>query len=67
MSACEKCWAEAGGDPDRYAKILKDRDCSPEEVAGPAAKECRRCHHMTLHQHTGECTNCGSPTPNQED
>jgi len=58
MSACEKCWADAGGDPDQYRQLLAARDrvrnCTPEEQAGPSATECPECHRLTLHQHTGE-------------
>jgi hypothetical protein len=63
MSSCEKCWAEAGGDADRYAILLKERDCEPEEQAGPDAGKCPNCGRMTLHQHTGECmTGCSPET-----
>lgn len=55
MSACEHCWAEAGGDVDRYGELLKVRECTPEEQAGPDAKACPNCGRMTLHQFTGEC------------
>lgn len=37
MSACEKCWRDARGDPDRYRELLEQRKsnpCSPEEQAG---------------------------------
>lgn len=63
MSSCEKCWTDAGGDADRYAQLLEERRgnaCSLQEMAGPDAKECPRCHRMTLHQHTGEPM-CGCP------
>ena len=29
MSVCEECWADAGGDLDRYLVILKEREDSP--------------------------------------
>jgi len=57
VSACEKCWAEAGGDADRYAVLIKGRTCTPEEQAGPAAAWCPDCGRVTLHQHTRECMN----------
>jgi hypothetical protein len=58
MSSCEKCWADAGGDADRYAALIKERHpCTPQEQAGPDAKWCPDCGEMTLHQHTGECMN----------
>jgi hypothetical protein len=58
MSACEKCWAEAGGDADHYEVLRRMRDCEPEEQAGPQAKRCPNCERMTLHQCSGECM-CG--------
>lgn len=62
MSSCEKCWADAGGDPHRYRGLLAKRvsegnKCTPEEQAGPDAKECAACKRMTIHQHTGEESN----------
>lgn len=68
MSACEKCWSLAGGNPVRYRRLIIDAaehnavTCTPEEQAGPNAKECPICKRMTLHQHTGEPM-CGCPTP----
>lgn len=67
MSACEKCWADARAMMARgedYAALLQARQatpCTPEEQAGPDAKECPRCHRMTLHQYTGEPM-CGCPS-----
>ena len=62
MSSCEKCWADAGGDSNRYRELLRARDktgrCTPEEEAGPNAKECPLCHRRTKHQHTGQLM-CG--------
>lgn len=37
MSACEKCWADAGGVYARYLELLeerKDRPCAPAQQAG---------------------------------
>lgn len=37
MSACEKCWADAGGSYERYLELLKEREanpCTPEQQAG---------------------------------
>jgi hypothetical protein len=37
MSACEKCWSDAGGVYARYLELLeerKDRPCAPEQQAG---------------------------------
>lgn len=60
MSSCEKCWSDAyrpslpGRQPERYAKLVKERDCTPEEQAGPAAGTCPACGRQTLHQYTDE-------------
>ena len=37
MSACEKCWRDAGGNHERYLELLKEREgnpCTPAEQAG---------------------------------
>ena len=61
MSACEKCWRDAGGDPDRYHELLnqrKDSPCTPEEQAGGKDAEfCYHCHRRTIHLYTKKCTN----------
>lgn len=66
MSNCEKCWRDAhsvgqyGDVTTRYSKLIeerKDNICTPEEQAGPNAKECSICKRMTLHQITEECMN----------
>ena len=63
MSVCERCWREAqracgGWDvADNYARLMAERSeapCSPEDQAGPDARECPRCKRKTIHQHTGE-------------
>jgi hypothetical protein len=57
MSACERCWssAQSAGDPSaEYTRLLKMSDCTPEEQAGPDARECPVCHRKTLHQYTRE-------------
>lgn len=64
MSACEKCWRDSRVNDD-YAKLLNKREaaglvCTPEEQAGPAAKQCPVCKRMTLHQHSREPV-CGCP------
>jgi hypothetical protein len=70
VSSCEKCWRDAGGDSDRYRALLFDPNrptCTPEEQAGPDAKECPICKRMTLHQHTGECmSGCSASFPQNE-
>jgi len=67
MSTCEKCWTDAHrGDQysvaEEYEHLLekrKNHPCTPEEQAGPEAKECPACSKMTCHQYTSECMNCG--------
>lgn len=59
MSACEACWRTAGGDPDYYRTLLRERNCTPEDQAGPEATVCVLCGRRTVHQHTGECMFCG--------
>lgn len=62
MSTCEKCWEDAQGPVgdavQRYDQLVKSRTCTPEEQAGPDAKECPECGRKTLHQYTGEAM-CG--------
>lgn len=66
MSSCEKCWRDAGGEPDRYRELIRGRSaCSAEEQAGPHANECPWCGRKTLHQHTGEPM-CGCPRSPRE-
>lgn len=59
MSACEKCWADAGGDSDEYRRLIEVREpCTPEQQAGLDASECPDCNRLAIHQHTGECMAC---------
>lgn len=71
MSACEKCWTDAGGSSDAYRKLLAERLCTPEEQAGPNAERCPVCLRKTLHQHTGQpmcgCPYCERPQPVKPD
>lgn len=63
MSACEKCWREAGGDAERYSALIGERrsqPCSAEEQAGERAEECPWCGRKTLHELTREPM-CGCP------
>ena len=58
MSACQKCWSDAGGDSTAYAALVLEREaspCTPEEQAGPDARQCEKCGRMTAHPHTGRC------------
>lgn len=59
MSACEKCWADAGGDMARYTQLLQERvdhPCTPEQQAGEDIDPTPWCSggHMT----EASCT-CG--------
>ena len=68
MSACEKCWADADGNPDHYSIILKQRKgtpCTPEEQAGENSKYCLYCERKTVHQWTGKCMNPSCEYHNQ--
>ena len=67
MSSCEKCWSEAhdgsGDVAGRYAELIearKDNQCTPEQQAGPDARECPRCSRKTIHQWTAQPM-CGCP------
>jgi hypothetical protein len=61
--SCEKCWADSGGDADRYRQLLvshiSGQECSPEEQAGPGATLCDGCGRRAVHQHAGMCMACG--------
>jgi len=57
MASCEKCWRDAGGDAVRYEELVRSRQCTPEEQAGPDAGACPACYRRTLHGFTGECMN----------
>ena len=69
MTACEKCWRDAHAIPvgdavKRYEQLCRERQCTPEDQAGPAARWCMRCRRWTIHQHAGVCTACGDePKP----
>jgi hypothetical protein len=70
MSACEKCWSDAHRGPqfsvaEEYRRLMDERSphpCTPEQQAGPEARECPVCHRRTLHQYTREPM-CGCPEP----
>lgn len=59
MASCEKCWRDSMGDPDRYGRLVRERNCTPEEQAGPDRAECPKCSRKACHQFTGECMACG--------
>jgi hypothetical protein len=65
MSSCEKCWADSKtmtkftkeSQVKKYRELIKSRNCTPEEQAGPNANECFLCKRKTLHQYTNRCMN----------
>ena len=64
MASCEKCWRDAGGDPDRYHELIHERngtpyECTPEQQAGEDATTCRKCDRVSVHMHVGVCMSCG--------
>ena len=76
MSACEKCWDDAGliaacsgeSKAEVYGRLIeqrKQKPCTPEEQAGGGAKTCLTCKRRTLHVYTGECM--AGCTPNREE
>jgi hypothetical protein len=62
MASCEKCWADSlgpfGDQVDRYHRLIKERNCTPEEQAGPDAGWCDKCERKTIHQNAKVCTIC---------
>ncbi len=62
MSTCEKCWVDAGlkahgislCQVEVYRDLVRSRECTPEEQAGPYADVCGKCNRKVLHQLTGE-------------
>lgn len=61
MTSCEKCWKDAQSSNypiAEYCKLVEERDCSPEEQAGPRAKVCTLCDRNTIHQVTNVCVIC---------
>jgi hypothetical protein len=59
MPSCEKCWRDSDGNPDRYAELVEQRNCTPEEQAGEHAGVCYICARRTRHQY---CYTCMNPT-----
>lgn len=65
MASCEKCWSDAGGDPDRHRELSAERadnPCTPEQHAGPSAGWCTTCERWTVHQHARVCVVCQRKT-----
>jgi len=63
MPMCERCWTRAydpqGGQVERYAELIKNETCTPEQQAGEHATTCPRCDRRTVHQHARACMMCG--------
>jgi hypothetical protein len=67
MASCEKCWNDSftltyGTSEDRvecYQQLIKERNCTPEEQAGPDANQCPICKRKAVHQIINECIACG--------
>jgi len=57
MASCERCWRNAGGNPERYAELVKTETCTPEQQAGTNAGRCPDCGRMTIHQYCCICMN----------
>lgn len=61
MPSCEKCWRDARGDAEEYARLLRERDesgqvCTPEQHAGgDEAETCELCLRKTVHMYSGVC------------
>jgi hypothetical protein len=55
MASCEKCWVDARGNSALYHRLLSERDCTPEEQAGPDATTCPECGQRTVHQYARVC------------
>lgn len=62
MAACERCWSSASmaSDPSaEYQRLIKERRCTPQEMAGPDATMCKKCKTASVHQHAKVCMTCG--------
>ena len=62
MASCEKCWRDAGGRADEYARLVKERKtnlCSPEDQAGGEdAGVCPKCKRKAVHVYCKVCMAC---------
>jgi len=71
MVSCERCWErshiiarEMGEEQtEAYRRLVRTKDCTPEQQAGPEAGECGKCKTHTVHQHTRQCIACGWQEP----
>ena len=70
MASCEKCWDDSarmtlGGanQAEVYRKLIKTRNCTPEEQAGGNSPEyanvCPVCNRRTIHRVCNICVICG--------
>ena len=66
MASCEKCWRDSGGDPDLYAKLIAERNCTPEEQAGGESTVCPLCGRKTVHMFCNVCMACGEHKPKEK-
>ena len=57
MASCEKCWEDSHGSVDSYLRLVRTRDCTPEQQAGRWALNCSSCGRKTIHQYAGVCVN----------
>ena len=68
MTACEKCWKDAKHESAEtgcsisaaYGRLIKERDCTPEDQAGDNAWTCRNCGRIAVHPRVGICMACGN-------
>ena len=68
MASCEKCWTDSSGNPDLYSKLVKSRNCTPEEQAAgyEVVDECPKCKRKTMHIYCHTCMACGYKTTRQK-
>jgi len=62
MPSCERCWSDSRHADDsqaEYQRLLDERDCTPEQQAGPDAAVCPTCDRSTVHQYAHVCMVCG--------
>lgn len=65
MPSCEKCWVDAHagdhtgeGHAKMYARLIRERNCTPEEQAGEDAGTCPHCGRRAVHQYCDVCMAC---------
>lgn len=62
MASCEKCWSDAydygmSDQTENYQRLIKEKNCTPEEQAGAEATQCSECNLMSIHQYVKVCMN----------